>query len=93
MVVKVTDKEISTKLLKNGGEISSMPYGMVVWSTGIGTRPVIMEFMKQVGQVETQWPMKLLLGFLYCGICWKNVLRHLLVFHGLQFQLKPSGVA
>ncbi|XP_042062669.1 external alternative NAD(P)H-ubiquinone oxidoreductase B2, mitochondrial-like [Salvia splendens] len=50
MVVKVTDKEISTKQVKNGGEISNLPYGMVVWSTGIGTRPVIMEFMKQVGQ-------------------------------------------
>lgn len=54
MVVKVTDKEISTKQVKNGGEITNMPYGMVVWSTGIGTRPVIMEFMKQVGQVETR---------------------------------------
>ncbi|KAL3615045.1 External alternative NAD(P)H-ubiquinone oxidoreductase B2, mitochondrial [Castilleja foliolosa] len=50
MVVKVSDKEISTKELKNGGAISSMPYGMVVWSTGIGTRPVIMDFMKQIGQ-------------------------------------------
>ena len=51
MVVKVTDKDISTKALKNGGVISSMPYGMLVWSTGIGTRPVIMNFMKQIGQV------------------------------------------
>lgn len=67
MVVKVTDKEISTKQVKNGGEISNMPYGMVVWSTGIGTRPVIMEFMKQVGQVETQWG--LYLRFIYCYIC------------------------
>lgn len=50
MVVKVTDNEISTKELKNGGGISTMPYGMVVWSTGIGTRPVIMEFMEQIGQ-------------------------------------------
>lgn len=50
MVVKVSDKEISTKEIKNG-EISSVPYGMVVWSTGIGTRPVIMDFMKQIGQV------------------------------------------
>ncbi|XP_051135607.1 external alternative NAD(P)H-ubiquinone oxidoreductase B2, mitochondrial-like isoform X2 [Andrographis paniculata] len=49
MVVKVTDKEISTKEVKNGG-LSTMPYGMVVWSTGIGTRPVIMDFMKQIGQ-------------------------------------------
>lgn len=51
MVVKVTDKEISTKALKNGGEVSSMPYGMLVWSTGIGARPVIMDFMKQLNQV------------------------------------------
>lgn len=50
MVVKVSDREISTKEIKNG-EISSMPYGMIVWSTGIGTRPVIMDFMKQIGQV------------------------------------------
>lgn len=49
MVVKVSDKEISTKEIKNG-DISSIPYGMVVWSTGIGTRPVIMDFMKQIGQ-------------------------------------------
>jgi hypothetical protein len=33
------------------GQISSMPYGMAVWSTGIGTRPVIVDFMKQIGQV------------------------------------------
>lgn len=59
MVVKVTDKEISTKQVKNGGGISTMPYGMVVWSTGIGTRPVIMDFMKAVGQVETQRPKSL----------------------------------
>jgi len=50
-VTKVTDKDITTKALKNGGEVSSMPCGMVLWSTGIGTRPVIMDFMKQIGQV------------------------------------------
>ncbi|GER31655.1 external alternative NAD(P)H-ubiquinoneoxidoreductase B2 [Striga asiatica] len=50
MVVKVSEKDISTKELKNGGAMSTMPYGMVVWSTGIGTRPVIMDFMKQIGQ-------------------------------------------
>ncbi|OIT05654.1 PREDICTED: external alternative NAD(P)H-ubiquinone oxidoreductase B2, mitochondrial-like [Nicotiana attenuata] len=49
MVVKVGDKEISTKDVKRG-DITSMPYGMAVWSTGIGTRPVIMEFMKHIGQ-------------------------------------------
>ncbi|KAL2495176.1 External alternative NAD(P)H-ubiquinone oxidoreductase B2 [Forsythia ovata] len=52
MVVKVSDKEISTKEVKNGGNVSSMPYGMAVWSTGIGTRPVIMNFMTQIGQTN-----------------------------------------
>jgi NADH:ubiquinone reductase (non-electrogenic) len=33
------------------GDIS-VPYGMAVWSTGIGTRPFIVEFMKQIGQVD-----------------------------------------
>ncbi|KAL6990949.1 External alternative NAD(P)H-ubiquinone oxidoreductase B2, mitochondrial [Sarracenia purpurea var. burkii] len=50
MVVNVSDKEIYTK--DRSGEISSIPYGMVVWSTGIATRPVIMDFMKQIGQVN-----------------------------------------
>lgn len=50
MVVKVSDKEIFTKEVKNGGNIYSMPYGMALWSTGIGTRPVIMDFMKEIGQ-------------------------------------------
>ncbi|KAI3745476.1 hypothetical protein L1987_58590 [Smallanthus sonchifolius] len=49
MVVKVSDKEISTKVIKTG-EISTIPYGMAVWSTGIATRPVVMDFMKQIGQ-------------------------------------------
>ncbi|KAF5728638.1 hypothetical protein HS088_TW21G00787 [Tripterygium wilfordii] len=48
MVVKVSDKDISTKL--GNGELSHIPYGMIVWSTGIGTRPVVMDFMKQIGQ-------------------------------------------
>lgn len=51
MVVKVSEKEICTKEMKNG-QISSMPYGMAVWSTGIGTRPIVMDFMKQIGQAN-----------------------------------------
>ncbi|KAK9924677.1 hypothetical protein M0R45_033031 [Rubus argutus] len=47
-VVKVTDKEISTK--ERTGHVSSMPYGMCLWATGIGARPEIIEFMKQIGQ-------------------------------------------
>ncbi|KAK4587914.1 hypothetical protein RGQ29_019068 [Quercus rubra] len=51
MVVKVSEKEISTKEMKNG-QISVLPYGMAVWSTGIGTRPIIVDFMKQIGQAN-----------------------------------------
>ncbi|KAH6780578.1 dehydrogenase B4 [Perilla frutescens var. hirtella] len=49
MVTKVTEKEISTKERATGKTVA-IPYGMVVWSTGIGTRPVVMDFMKQIGQ-------------------------------------------
>ncbi|XP_058749844.1 external alternative NAD(P)H-ubiquinone oxidoreductase B2, mitochondrial-like [Vicia villosa] len=52
MVVKVSEKEISTKELKNGGNITTIPYGMAVWSTGIGTRPFIKDFMSQIGQAS-----------------------------------------
>ncbi|KAG7636866.1 External alternative NAD(P)H-ubiquinone oxidoreductase B4 [Arabidopsis thaliana] len=49
MVVGVTADEISTKE-RETGKIVSKPYGMVVWSTGIGSRPVIKDFMQQIGQ-------------------------------------------
>ncbi|GAA0154793.1 hypothetical protein Leryth_015522 [Lithospermum erythrorhizon] len=51
MVVKVSDKEIFTKA-RGAASPEATPYGMVVWSTGIGTRPVIMDFMKQIGQIN-----------------------------------------
>ncbi|KAJ9563115.1 hypothetical protein OSB04_008275 [Centaurea solstitialis] len=51
MVVKVSEKEITTKVIKTG-VVSTIPYGMAVWSTGIATRPVIMDFMKQIGQAN-----------------------------------------
>ncbi|KMT05933.1 hypothetical protein BVRB_7g164230 [Beta vulgaris subsp. vulgaris] len=50
MVVKVNDKEISTRAHKNGGQQSSMSYGMLVSSTDIRPRPTITQFMKQIGQ-------------------------------------------
>lgn len=50
-MIKVDDKHISTKE-RSTGQVADIPYGMVVWSTGIGTRPVIMDFMKQIGQVD-----------------------------------------
>ena len=49
-VVKVSDEAI-TMTNAATGEIN-VPYGMAVWSTGIGTRPLMMDFMKQVGQVN-----------------------------------------
>ncbi|TKW09051.1 hypothetical protein SEVIR_6G066000v4 [Setaria viridis] len=47
-VVKVS-KDAITMQNPGTGDIS-VPYGMAVWSTGIGTRPFIVEFMKQIGQ-------------------------------------------
>jgi NADH:ubiquinone reductase (non-electrogenic) len=37
--------------LKAKGEVCSIPHGLVVWSTGVGTRPVVKDFMEQIGQV------------------------------------------
>ncbi|MQL83245.1 hypothetical protein Taro_015749, partial [Colocasia esculenta] len=47
-VVKVSNKSISM-VSKETGEID-VPYGMAIWSTGIGTRPIILDFMKEIGQ-------------------------------------------
>jgi len=49
-VVGVSNDAISMKV-KSTGELCRIPYGMVVWSTGVGTRPVIQDFMEQIGQV------------------------------------------
>ncbi|KAK3134397.1 hypothetical protein QOZ80_6AG0548550 [Eleusine coracana subsp. coracana] len=49
-VVKVSDDMVTMKS-KIAGEVS-VPYGMAVWSAGIGTRPVIMDFMHQIGQTN-----------------------------------------
>jgi hypothetical protein len=49
-VLSVSDKDITMKM-KSNGEICSIPHGLVLWSTGIGTRPVVKDFMEQIGQV------------------------------------------
>ncbi|XP_048232553.1 external alternative NAD(P)H-ubiquinone oxidoreductase B4, mitochondrial isoform X2 [Ricinus communis] len=49
MVIKVNERDISTKDRRTGQTVS-IPYGMVLWSTGVATRPVIKEFMHQIGQ-------------------------------------------
>ncbi|EOA18582.1 hypothetical protein CARUB_v10007154mg [Capsella rubella] len=48
-VLSVSDKDITVKI-KSSGEIVSLPHGLILWSTGVGTRPVISDFMEQVGQ-------------------------------------------
>ncbi|GAB4859539.1 External alternative NAD(P)H-ubiquinone oxidoreductase B1, mitochondrial [Ancistrocladus abbreviatus] len=48
-VVGVSNDSI-TMNVKLTGEMNSVPYGMVVWSTGVGTQPVIRDFMEQIGQ-------------------------------------------
>ncbi|KAG9140423.1 hypothetical protein Leryth_022947, partial [Lithospermum erythrorhizon] len=49
MVVEVSNAEIFVKESKTG-EVTSIPYGMIIWSTGIATRPVIKDFIKEIGQ-------------------------------------------
>ncbi|XP_020209534.2 external alternative NAD(P)H-ubiquinone oxidoreductase B1, mitochondrial-like, partial [Cajanus cajan] len=48
-VVNVNNKEITVKV-KSTGEFCSVPHGLVVWSTGIATRPIVRDFMEQIGQ-------------------------------------------
>ncbi|XP_009595715.1 external alternative NAD(P)H-ubiquinone oxidoreductase B1, mitochondrial [Nicotiana tomentosiformis] len=48
-VISVSDNSINTKV-KSTGEHVEVPYGMVVWSTGVGTRPFVKDFMEQIGQ-------------------------------------------
>ncbi|VVA98645.1 unnamed protein product [Arabis nemorensis] len=48
-VMSVSDKDISVKI-KSSGKVLSVPHGLVLWSTGVGTRPVISDLMEQVGQ-------------------------------------------
>lgn len=66
-VVKVSDKDI-TMTNPATGEVA-VPYGMAVWSTGIGTRPIIMDFMKQVGQVYLVYPWYILYMLLVYFVC------------------------
>jgi NADH dehydrogenase FAD-containing subunit len=49
-VLSVDDKEITMKA-KSTGVVSSLPHGLIIWSTGISTLPVIRDFMEEIGQV------------------------------------------
>ncbi|KAF6163113.1 hypothetical protein GIB67_013812 [Kingdonia uniflora] len=48
-VIGVSKKDIAVKV-KSEGIVSSIPYGMVVWSGGTETHPVIRNIMEQIGQ-------------------------------------------
>jgi len=48
--MSVDDKEIIMKV-KSTGAVCSVPHGLVIWSTGISTLPVIRDFMEEIGQV------------------------------------------
>lgn len=48
-MISVSDKDISVKM-KSSGEVLRVPHGLILWSTGVGTRPVISDLMEQVGQ-------------------------------------------
>ncbi|GFQ01073.1 external alternative NAD(P)H-ubiquinone oxidoreductase b1 mitochondrial [Phtheirospermum japonicum] len=48
-VMSVTDRMINMRMKCTGDDIS-IPHGMVVWSTGVSTRPVVKDFMEQIGQ-------------------------------------------
>lgn len=49
-VVKVSGKTMTMANALHGE--STVPYGMAVWAAGIGPRPVILDFMKKIGQVN-----------------------------------------
>ncbi|XP_009761589.1 external alternative NAD(P)H-ubiquinone oxidoreductase B1, mitochondrial-like [Nicotiana sylvestris] len=48
-VISVSDHFISMNV-KSTGEHVEVPYGMVLWSTGVSTRPFVKDFMEQIGQ-------------------------------------------
>lgn len=49
-MLSVSDRMIDVRA-KSTGQNVSIPHGMVVWSTGVGTRPIVKDFMDQIGQV------------------------------------------
>ncbi|KAG5592122.1 hypothetical protein H5410_042636 [Solanum commersonii] len=60
-ILNTFDERISScaeqKFQRDGIEVSTgkhveVPYGMVVWSTGVGSRSFVKDFMEQVGSVE-----------------------------------------
>lgn len=50
-MLDVSKKAITMKN-KSKGETYSVPHGLVIWSTGVGSRPLVRDFMEQIGQVS-----------------------------------------
>lgn len=48
-VMSISDKYINMKK-KSTGEDVSAPHGLVVWATGVGSRPVVRNLMEEIGQ-------------------------------------------
>lgn len=77
-VLSVTENIINMKK-KSTGELTSLSHGMVVWSTGIGTRPVVMDFMEKIGQVcLTSLLLGLTRNFLFLLFAWTMIIVGLL---------------
>ncbi|KAL3691359.1 hypothetical protein R1sor_005010 [Riccia sorocarpa] len=50
-VMKVNKHDVEVKE-KATGKLVNVPFGMAVWSTGIGTRPVLTKFMEKISQTD-----------------------------------------
>ncbi|KNC86491.1 hypothetical protein SARC_01362 [Sphaeroforma arctica JP610] len=53
LVTKVDETHVYVKNLESG-ETSKMPYGTLLWASGIATRPVIAELIKNLGEEAGQ---------------------------------------
>lgn len=60
-VVSVSEHSVNMKV-KSTGEYVVVPHGMVVWSTGVGTRPFVRNFMEEIGQVRLHYDPPLCLS-------------------------------
>ncbi|XP_022862788.1 external alternative NAD(P)H-ubiquinone oxidoreductase B1, mitochondrial-like isoform X2 [Olea europaea var. sylvestris] len=68
-VLSVSDRLINMKNKATRND-DSMPHGMVVWSTGVGTRPVVKDFMEQVGHVCFMFLLHILRPMYICCCCY-----------------------
>eukprot|EP01134_Creolimax_fragrantissima_P001846 CFRG1846T1 len=53
LVTKVDQTHVYVKKLETG-EVSKMPYGTLLWASGVATRPVVSDLMKAIGAENGQ---------------------------------------